>query len=368
MMLHPLDKNLIMKNTTQFILTLVFIFSISNANAKVWTVDNTPGAGADTNSLPGMIFKASAGDTIIVMPSLTLYSGFTLSKKMHIYTRGFTSNSIDKDKSVEIGGVSINYNVSGCVLRGLKFSGITIYGDNNLVENCYVPSLYCAGSNNLIIGCVFENTTNTITIPAGSYNNIVSNCFFTKRITNGSYSGTSYTFIEGGNSTNLIKNCNFFEIISGGNVSNGGFLFFRNSYAKIYNNILWSNHPSRTNFDTLNLGSVFKNNLTYSVNTQPRNLKGSNNLNDTFPEFVGEYNATNLPIFRASNNMRLKNNTVGKFAGTDSTEIGLYGGNYNFSFEGNVPGVAIFDDFEVLNPVVKKGGVLKVKATARKPE
>src|SRR5690606_33418800 len=112
----------------------------------------------------------------------------------------------------------------------------------------------------------------------------------------------------------------------------------------------------------------FKNNITYSVNTKLRNLPGNSNFNDTQILFEGNYSANNLPFYRASNDMRLKDSSVGRFAGTDSTDIGIYGGNYNFSFEGNVPGVAVFDDFEILNPVVKKGGVIKVKATARKPE
>gem|GEM_PF-1445625 len=359
---------------TKMLKVSLFLFcllaSAQHADAKIWTVDNTPGSGADSFSIQGIMNIATPGDTIIVMPSLTTYSDITSNKRMVVYTRGHSSNNLDKDRRVYINSVNITTSGNGFILKGLIIDNFYISGSNVTVQNCLVGNfINMGGSNNVIFGCVFNNPTFALNISDGAYNNIVSNCYFLKHATGGSYSGHSYSMVNGGNSSNLIKNCMMTEVISSGSVANNGFAFFKSSYAKVYNCLLWSNHPSRARFDTLNAGSVFKNNLTYSANSRPAALPGTGNINDTFPVFEGGYNSSNnLPVFRAGNDMRLSSSSPGKNKGTDSTDIGLYGGGFAFSFEGNVPGIAIFDDFEVMNPVVKKGGVLKVKVTARKPD
>jgi hypothetical protein len=352
------------------LLFLCMLVLAHKSEAKIWTVDNTPGSGADSTSVQGVINVASANDTIIIMPSITNYADISVTKKLYIYTRGHSSNNLDKDRRVYMSSINIATGGSGSIIKGLSSSYFYISGNNVNVQNClaYV-FLYIYSNNNVILGCVFTSTVFTLSISDGAYNNIISNCYFVNRITNGSYSGSSYGMLHGGNSSNLIKNCLFAEIISGGSVSGNGFVFFKESYAKVYNCLLWSNHPTRARFDTLNYGSIFKNNLTYSANSKVAALPGTGNLNDTLPVFVGGYNSSNnLPFFRPENNMRLSSSSPGKNKGTDSTDVGLYGGGYNFSFEGNVPGVAIFNDFEVMNPVVKKGGILKVKVSARKPD
>jgi len=357
----------------------IFLFVLMPVlvSAKIWTVDNTPGAGADSSSLQGLIDrKASAGDTIIVMPSNIGYGTVTLTRKFFIYSRGHSNNNLDRDRAAVIS--SLNFTTSGInsgagsTIKGLRItSGFIINVNNVHIQNCYVESQnYIYQSNNLIEGCIIDPSVYyNIAFGSAANNNIIAHNYFIKHWTSGSISGTSYPFISDGNSSNLIINNIFIEVVSGtGTVSQGGFTFFKNSFAKVYNNILWSNVPGRTRFDTLNSGSAFKNNLTYSDKNKPTNLAGTGNINDSMPEFEGGYNGTNFPIYRISNDMRLKSGSPGKNRGTDSTDVGLYGGNYKFSIVGNVPGIAVFDDFEVLNPIIKKGGTLRVRINARKPE
>lgn len=349
--------------------TCILAFA-QHADAKIWTVDNTPGAGADSTFLQGVINIASVGDTIIVMPSITAYGNISTSKKLYIYTRGHSSNNLDKDRRVYIPSVNLTTGSVGFTIKGISMDYLYLNSNNITVQNCQVNiGVYVYGNNNVLLGSVFASQNFFLNIADGAYNNIVSNCFFVNRVTGGAYFGPSNPMITGGNSSNLIKNCMMAEIMNGGSVSGNGFAFIKDSYAKVYNCLFWSNHPSRSRFDTLNAGSVFKNNLTYSVNTKVAPLPGTGNINDTLPVFDGGYNSSNnLPFFRSNNNMRLSSNSPGKNKGTDSTDVGIYGGGYAFSFEGNVPGVAIFNDFEVMNPVLKKGGILKVKVTARKPD
>lgn len=358
---------------------LLFAFLPLFISAKIWTVDNTPGSGADTTSLQGCIDrKASNGDTIILMPSNIGYGSISITtKKLFIYSRGHSNNNLDKDRSATIHSITFSYSGSntsaGSTLKGVKIvGGLTIYVNNIHIQNCYssYASSINGGSNNLIEGCVFDlGPYYAFDFSGSANNNILAHNYFVKHVSSGSWDGTSYRFINDGNSSNLIINNFFAEVVSGtASVSKGGFVFFDKSFAKIYNNILWSNVSGRTRFDTLNSGSAFKNNLTYSDKNKPTNLAGTGNINDTMPLFEGGYNSSLLPIYRASNDMRLKSTSPGRNAGTDSTDVGLFGGNYKFSIEGNVPGIAVFDDFEVLNPIIKKGGTLKVRINARKPE
>lgn len=364
----------------RFLITL-FVLVPLFAQAKIWTVDNTPGAGADSSSLQGLIDrKAAAGDTIIVMPSNISYGSVTLTRKFFIYSRGHSNNNLDRDRAAYIGNINFTTAGSGgsfttsagSTIKGLRITaGFTINVNNIHLQNCYIESQnYIYQSNSVIEGCVIDpNIYYNIFFGSAANNNIVAHCYFIKHITGGSFSGPSYPFIDGGNSSNLFINNLFVEAVSGtGTVSGGGFTFFKSSFAKVYNNIFWSNVSGRTRFDTLNSGSAFRNNLTYSDKNKPTNITGTGNINDSMPEFEGGYNGTNLPIYRISNDMRLKSGSPGKNRGTDSTDVGLYGANYNYSIVGNVTGVAIFDDFQVLNPIIKKGGTLRVRINARKPE
>jgi hypothetical protein len=358
----------------------IFLFVLMPVlvSAKIWTVDNTPGAGADSSSLQGLIDrKASAGDTIIVMPSNIGYGSLTLTRKFFIYSRGHSNNNLDRDRAAVISSLSFTTSGSnssaGSTVKGLRITGgFTINVNNIHLQNCYTEgSNYVYQSNALIEGCVFDlGGFNSVFFTTSSNNNILAHNYIQRLVPNGNFiTGPSYPLIDAGNSSNLFINNFMVELVPGtGSVSGGGCTFFRNSFVKVYNSILWSNVAGRTRFDTLNSGSAFKNNLTYSDKTNPTNISGTGNINDSMPSFEGGYNSSKLPFYSISNDMRLKSGSPGKNRGTDSTDIGLYGGKYNYSIVGNVPGIAVFDDFEVLNPIIKKGGTLRVRINARKPE
>ncbi|TNE78644.1 MAG: hypothetical protein EP332_13615 [Bacteroidetes bacterium] len=350
------------------------------ASATIWTVDNTPGSGAQCTTLFAAQDSASNGDTILVMPSYSVYASLTVTKKLFIYSRGHSSNTIDKDKRAQVSGFTFNANADSSVIAGLFISGqvsISSVSGNRarairIINNQITAGIYLDGDENLIQGNVLTGFTNFygtyIYVINAAQNNLILNNYFSFTIGSGNYNGNSFMFIRDGNSSNLVSGNIFAEIKNGsGNVNGGGIGFIRNSYVKVYNNIMWSNVPSRSRFDTLNLGSVFRNNITYSALNTPDTLPGIN-YNDTMPVFVGGYDATNPPSYNENNDMHLSSSSIGVLGGTDSTDVGLYNGGYKFSIVGNVPGVAVFDDFEILNPVIKKGGVLKVKIKARKPE
>jgi len=350
-----------------FILIICPLISL----AKIHTVDNTPGNGAMFNSIGAAISAASSGDTIIVMQSLTQYDNINLGKKLYIYTRHPHGGGVDADRIPRID--QINFYTGS---EGSKVSGFhTNPGSSNIdVENIELSYNYFVStkvrlrSNKArIINNVFIETKYQGSIEISGNNNIIRNNYFAT-VTGGTYIGGHYYFILGGNSTNVITNNLFSEsMTSGSNCTDGGFIFFRSCNSKIYNNIMWSNVNGRTRFDTLSSGNFF-NNITYSTKNKPTALSGSGNFNDTFPSFETTFSDSKPPYFNGNEDFRLKSGTVGKNGGTDSTDIGLYGGNHRFSLLCKVPGVPIFEQFIVLTPSIKRGEKLKVKVIARKPE
>jgi len=367
-----MKKNMI-KNILCF---CILVIANKQAWSKIITVDNTAGTKAHATSIQFAIDSlASAGDTIIVMPSYLSYYNVAINKRVFMYAGGHSNATVNKDKKALIASLDISgVNASRTSVLGFEISSLSIQrnADYNRIINNKINSISLSNSSyNLIQGNVIILLSRfgfaLINITQSNYN-LISNNFMQLHefVSNlGNLQGVSFIF--GGNSSNLVINNNFTECVSGNGNIGRGIWFFNNTRAKIHNNIIWTNVNNRLPIDSSNLGSDFKNNITYSVNTTLKNLPG-NNFNDTAVAWEGNYSSTNLPFFRPGNLMKLKSTSVGYAQGTDSTQIGIYGQNYNFSFEGDVPGVAIFEDFQVLKPVIKRGEKLKVKVKARKPQ
>ena len=128
-----------MIKTIKFSLLFVCMLGLTqSAEAKIWTVDNTPGSGADSTTIQGVINAASANDTIIVMPSITNYADINVSKKLYIYTRGHSSNNLDKDRRVFMSSINIATGGSGSIIKGLSSNYLSISGNNVNIQNCLV--------------------------------------------------------------------------------------------------------------------------------------------------------------------------------------------------------------------------------------
>jgi hypothetical protein len=344
---------------------LLFLFSANHLWAKVWTVDNNFGVKADSTSLQGVINVASVGDTIIVMPSLLNYGTINITKKLFIYSQGFSTyiKTDNLDKLPILSTTTINTNVSGLKLAGLIFSErVYINCDSSeLFCNDFRGSVYLGNHHNLLQGNLFSKLTFSVMLDIGNsrFNKIFNNYFCVR--TQGANYTNANSMIENGDTTNLVKNNLFVELVDGGGgISGGGFQFFKNSSAKIQNNIIWSNVANRSNFQTGNTASVFQKNITYSVYNKPDTLPGVN-YNDTMPSFVGGYSSSFLPFYRFNNQLQLASNSIGKGAGTDSQDIGLYGNSYDFDMLGKPSFIPLINDVKVLNAVEEKNNRINVK-------
>jgi hypothetical protein len=131
--------------------------------------------------------------------------------------------------------------------------------------------------------------------------------------------------------------------------------FYTTHNSLIQNNIFYGNNPLGA------VNSTFNNNISYA-NTATALPYGTNsgNLNkvDVDPLF------TTYPGggFSYDHDFHLKASSPGKNAGTDGTDIGLYGGT-GFSETGEPP-IPVVQIFSIQNGVVAPGGKLKVRISA----
>ncbi len=375
----------------------IFVFAKTNkierkctTNNRVWTVDNNPSAQANYTTIDAAISAATNGDTILIQPSPQNYDGFTLNKKLVIYSRGAHGHLVDKDKNVTVGSSSVNADASGSTIEGLYFRygsrlNFSIYSqtieDIKIINNFFYFSyiemncVYGIIRNNIIEGNTFWLGSGGHCIYMGhnhvsktSYNTIKNNYFMVHAQNANSYAGRNLSIIRDANSTNLFSNNLIVEsVVSGGSFSDNGTPFFRGCGMEIQNNIIWSNVANRARFDTLDASATYTNNITYSATNKPANLPGTN-FNDTMPVFETSFSNSSPPQYQLNYNYKLKSTSIGKNAGTDSTDIGLFGAGYIFDILSRSNSTPIIEDFRIINPIIKQGGTLKVKIKARKPE
>lgn len=351
----------------RLLLSLAIILIVTPGFAKIWTVDNTFTSKANFKDLNSATTAASSGDTIIVMPSSTPYDNTNVTKKLFIYSDGHHSKRLRYDRAPFIANnINISTGGNGTVIKGLRFLNLVLQADSCLIEYNFLFGgiLHYNGNHNIIRGNVFFRDWGGASWLLGSTAN--HNLFAHNYVYSYAANGDGRTIVDGGNSTNLFRNNLCVDNFSSSTANMR--VCFRNSQITIANNIFWTNAAITTPYDTTSPFAVFRNNLTYASRNTLRALPGSGNINDTMPEFETSFSSTSTPNFSTTNNFRLKSGSQGKNAGTDSTDVGLFGAGYTFHIDGRVPEVAIFEAFEIVNPVVKKGQVVKVKLTARKQE
>lgn len=78
---------------------LLIVVGTAAAHAKVWRVNNRPGADPDFTDLPAAVTAAAAGDTIHVEPSATAYSSFTISKQLVFIGNGYLLGNAPTDNA-----------------------------------------------------------------------------------------------------------------------------------------------------------------------------------------------------------------------------------------------------------------------------
>lgn len=326
----------------KFLLILFPFIVSSGAQAKVLTVSNRPGETPQYTSVSAAIAAAVAGDTIYIQGSDTPYDSFTLNKRLTLIGPGHNPN---KELPLVVNVLQLMIDGENAAASGSSIIGLTItelrceYNGQKAItiKRCRIKSYISAA-------VVFGQSLNTEWIIE---NNIISSLFVTTGaassnfiIRNNIFTGTIKTA-----NTCVISNNNFI----------GGQAFGQVNNAIIENNIFYGSTPLGA------INSTFNNNITFSSEHTVLPY-GSNNGNANKVNVDPKFTAYTGGDFSYDHDYHLQESSPGIKAGTNGTDIGIYGG-MGFSETGEPP-IPVVRSFLIQNGILAPNGKLKIIISA----
>lgn len=370
----------------KYLFVVIGLLATTCSWAAVRTVSNNPSRPAQFTTFAAAQTASANGDTIYVHGSPFTYPDMTISKRLVIIGAGYNPNN-QYGQPTNVNAIVLfrdagSSNASGTVLSGILTSRLDISGlmsDNIRVFRCRFSSyINLAAGGNYANGWVLHNNIFQSYLFAGASsrtsasatNVIIANNIFLPN-----------AYLYGYNSNTIIVDHNIF--------------FGANNFYITYNIIVSNNIFTRAS------GTIF-----YSGSTGPVLCTFSNNLSnlttiaDTTSyspstNFVNTYTGTggggnfgggniigqdplytavsNLSDFSPTANYRLQASSPGRNAGTDGTDLGIYGGSYPFPSGGAVgsgydtspmPPIPQVTELNILNATVPVNGTLNVNVKA----
>lgn len=326
----------------------LFIYLFANpATAAVLTVDNSTGSTADYDSLQTAIDSAGIGDTLTIAGSGINYGTIHIAKPLTLVGEGWCdADSVSRVEEVWL--TSSNVRIFGLAVKYLLIDVPNTPGDSIehiLVERCSFGTfgqgpfvaLEFIGLNGpdhaYVHDAIFRNNFFWRT-PARAWGNDCLNSNFQfdgLRFENNIFERPGFLFRSGalGLETMTIDHNLFISDITlptGMFYSECIFDPFSVYGAAISNNIFYAADPTGCN------SCEYHNNLTYE-NGSNDVIPGPNNIIAMPPGFVGYLGGA----FSLSNDFHLMNGSLCIGAASDSTDIGIYGGEHpwadcNFDF------------------------------------
>jgi len=343
--------------------------------AQIITVDNNVNSAAMYTDLQTAIDNANAEDTIYVSGSETSYGSIILSKKLTLIGAGFEPNNQLGIRS-EVSLFTLDVVIQGAITSdpsGSSIIGFYILTTLRISNNDNVNDVTIARNriggilgnssfvaseslNNWLVYNNYFGTSGSASFKNSS-NIIISNNIFDKN-------GTALNSFE--NSSIIVAN-NLFIRNSGTNPVD----IFSNCERTIFtNNILIALEPGDVSSDCD--FCTFNNNISFTSGNNSFNYgtnSASNNLEFTDPLFVDENGDL---LFDSAEDYHLSAGSPGKNAGTDGTDIGIYGGLYVWP-EGNLspyinspfPTVPQIIEMNIENAAVPIDGTLNINLKAK---
>jgi hypothetical protein len=355
-------------------LTFALVFTSALLFAGTITVDNRPGSGAQYSTIAAAVSAATNGDTLYIHPSTTTYGSFALNKGLVFIGPGhqpeFTGGVGATIDVISLNNGSSNAQFIGLILNQIKcivwqtshnilirnnffkkYQSISgAFGDASessdwIIEgNVFIEALGCGGCDIINIRTGATDATNS--------NWIIRN-----------------NFIQ---SKDLQDNSNIFENLNASTVVENNIILHRNTAAifgtaieggEFRNNIFIVTQSGFTDLALNATNVVFSNNLSYHTSATLLLLSGDNNVDNSDPEFIAL--DSDNSVWNYSNVYQLSETSSGSNAGEDGSDVGIYGGNYNFRMEGYPQNFPRFIDFDVLsNTVVPPGATIEININA----
>lgn len=338
-----------------FFLSLIAYFVIYAAQATILTVDNNSVSAGQYTDLQTAIDAASTGDTLHIIGSLSSYGNVTLNKRLTLIGAGYNSPN-QFNLSTKINALSLGQNlpnnpsgskIMGCEISNMSWSFNTSY-NNITIERCQmgsvsIPSNQCTG------WLLQHNIINFLAVGFNS-NIVIQNNIITSSIS----SSNEPTVLISNNLFTRSNNSPYFSNVSAANIANN--IFYQGA------------GPQGCTLST------FNNNITFGTTNDMipyGNNIGANNLVGVDPQF----NNVGTPGFDLDDDYRYPLSSPATDAGTDGTDIGIYGSIVPFPIGGPSPylmsappRIPQMVELNVLNSTIFQGDSITVQVRARKQD
>lgn len=351
----------------KFLITIMFsLCIISILEATVHTVSNDPGNTAQYTSIQTAHDAANNGDTIYIYGSPFPYDQLGLQKQLTLIGNGYnpTDQKINAYPticggfyfSVITAGGSLVSSPSGSNFIGLDFGGIQTpanTGYNNItIERCKIANLWTPyTSSNWLVK---NNVIHSISFGASSQNITLENNIITYGI---------YAPVNPSNNCNLYNNTIILSYVGQSGLNDLNFynnIFIQTDWATIgadLNNCYFENNLSFNSFNTeIPVGQ--------NGNTGTGNLAGNNDPLLVNYDILGW--GTD-PI--DEEDYHLQASSPAKNAGTDGTDLGIYGGTAPWPDTEGYTGESTLPkhyDMELKNPILYPNQTLQLQLNVKK--
>jgi len=367
------------------LLALLFAMMTLSLPAATWTVSNNTNSPGQYTNLQTAIDAAAPYDTILVAGSPSSYGNITIGKTLYLVGAGYHNPYGDNTTlgTVKLYTTSLNFSsASGSKIIGFITGVITLSAD-----------FYGSVDSTRVIKNVVIERCNFSEFRFGEYatSSTIHNSYKNDTIRNCLIGGIGIGYRQTGNYPNYTYTCyehlsNIYihnNIFSGGAISSPAIAYYTSNFyvennifiarqgyvcfglipnMVIENNIFYAAEPQGCT------GSAYTKNITYMClnNTIPgAGNVGSGNMVNVNPLFV------NYPLmgnvgFSYSHDYHLQATSPGKNAGTDGTDIGIYGGMMPFEVGANPYYPQMMELTLPNGSSVPAGGTLNVHFKAKK--
>jgi hypothetical protein len=344
----------------KFYFTWIAILFAVNASATIRTVNNISGLDADYTTISDAIGASVDGDTIYIQPSPNEYGSVTLNKRLVLMGPGHNP-SFSQYESL-INTLTMASGSGSSVIKGLSIvlvnSNASITCNNVVFSGCKLQNnggSPIAMDNATLNGWIFEGCVifsgSNLPIYLGNFdaNLIVRNCYVMTY-------GAAYVFNQVPNGT-LIDHCILINV--------GNSIFYGSCSGQNVlhtNNIISTSATTNYGVDYTCVSCTFNNNILWnsysSFNTPSFGAGNIVNVNPNLVSyfFSGEYSYTW--------DLHTSDTSPANNAATDGTDIGIYGGIFNFNHNGIDGGSPHIVDFSLGSSSAPQGGTITIHLNA----
>ncbi|MCW5909826.1 MAG: hypothetical protein KIT62_02070 [Cyclobacteriaceae bacterium] len=347
------------------------------AHATIFTVSNNPNRPAQYENVTDAIAAADHGDTIYVHGSQFTYPDFTINKRLVVIGAGYNSNNefnfptrVNYIRVIRDAGLQ---NANGSVITGFLITDRIINATSTGVHDVIV-------FRNRIVGISLHNQSfggNGFCNNWQIYNNVID--WIQGRSFAGSTDSSPVNIIIQNNIIRQVMDLVSNTVIIDHNIFFGGNNLDRLFYAVVTNNVFIRSSgnvmTNTVNFNTFNNNFSILNTISPTAPTNDFASQSNTAANNIIAPGQNPFvNAADLNTYSGTANYRIAAASQAKDAGTDGTDLGIYGGAFPFP-SGGAPGSG-FDtsplppipqvtEMNISNTTIQPGTSLNVNVKAR---